>query len=311
MGTFLRDLKSYSQGGKHKMNDKMSDNMKKNKSGVLRTVAKGVTLAISLAVHTFGMDSNPKKAKEPFSICEKLTSFSDIVEHTNLQNLNLSYSQITIIPDWIQTLTNLQHLNLSHNKIMSIPDWIQTLTNLQHLDLSSNQLKMVPEGVRKLTNLQNLVFSRNRLEIIPDWIDNLMNLQVLGFSYNQLMRIPDGVSNLTNLQMLGCAGNQLMNIPYGIGKLPNLKDLYLFYNPSLGNRSKDFQRVDLVKFQEKLLKERIIFQKYICFSWGMQTTIGFPVDTITVIFRIIFTQAMLEFDEEMCKRQKEHEKRNK
>jgi Leucine-rich repeat (LRR) protein len=59
---------------------------------------------------------------------------------TNLQSLNLGYSELSSIPEWLAQLTNLQSLDLTRNKLTSIPEWLAQLTNLQSLDLSGNEL---------------------------------------------------------------------------------------------------------------------------------------------------------------------------
>jgi hypothetical protein len=85
---------------------------------------------------------------------------------TQLQSLDLSYNQLTAVPEAIAALTQLQTLFLSHNELTAVPEAIAALTQLQALFLSHNQLTAVPEAIAALTQLQTLHLSDNPLN--PD-----------------------------------------------------------------------------------------------------------------------------------------------
>jgi Leucine-rich repeat (LRR) protein len=111
---------------------------------------------------------------------------------TNIQQLgiDLTYNELTTIPDSITKLVNLTELNLTDNKLATIPDSITKLGNLTSLDLSSNQLTTIPDSITKLVNLTSLDLSSNQLTTIPDSITKLVNLTFLYLDNNPLENPP-------------------------------------------------------------------------------------------------------------------------
>ena len=109
-----------------------------------------------------------------------LYTFIDCVE------LNLSYKQISYIPNTFGLLTNLQILHLDNNQLGSLPDSFGLLTNLQTLYLNYNRLTYLPDSIKLLTNLRELSLGCNRLTSLPDSIGLLTNLQELYLDNNQL-----------------------------------------------------------------------------------------------------------------------------
>ena len=71
-------------------------------------------------------------------------------KHQNLQKLNLSYTQITALPEGVGQLSSLQSLDLSDTQIAVLPDGIGQLFNLKRLDLCNCRLKSIPYSVVKL-----------------------------------------------------------------------------------------------------------------------------------------------------------------
>ncbi|MGA1285658.1 MAG: COR domain-containing protein, partial [Prochlorothrix sp.] len=69
----------------------------------------------------------------------------EIGQLTNLQQLDLSGTQLSSVPPEIGQLTNLNTLKLYNCGITTVPDWIQTLPNLETLDLRANPLPIPPE----------------------------------------------------------------------------------------------------------------------------------------------------------------------
>ncbi|MFB3852115.1 MAG: putative Ig domain-containing protein, partial [Acidobacteriota bacterium] len=108
---------------------------------------------------------------------------------------------ITTFPAEIVNLTNLHELDLDNNQIATIPAEIGNLTNLYSLDLSSNQITTFPAEIGNLTNLWDLSLSNNKISgTIPTFLGNLLYLEYLNLSGNALTgSIPTSLKNLTNL----------------------------------------------------------------------------------------------------------------
>ena len=64
-----------------------------------------------------------------------------------LEELDLSYGELTEIPDEVFELTQLKFLNLSHNLLTNLPESIGNLSNLTTLDLRVNPLETPPPEV--------------------------------------------------------------------------------------------------------------------------------------------------------------------
>lgn len=71
-----------------------------------------------------------------------------------LQELNVSYCQLTEWPNHIDKIPSLQLINFAGNKIESIPKVLGVHTTLKYLDLSYNQLLVFPPDFYALTQLQ-------------------------------------------------------------------------------------------------------------------------------------------------------------
>ena len=82
--------------------------------------------------------------KETYELMYKLKELNRKV--FELDNINFNYSLIE--------LYNLQTLDLSENQISVIPPEIGQLINLQYLYLYGNQISVIPTEIGQLTNLK-------------------------------------------------------------------------------------------------------------------------------------------------------------
>ena len=64
----------------------------------------------------------------------------------DLQTLDLSYKELSCLPDALSCLTALKHLNLSHNKFVTFPQQVFTLRSLTSLDISWNHIMEIPKS---------------------------------------------------------------------------------------------------------------------------------------------------------------------
>ncbi|XP_065007177.1 putative disease resistance protein RGA3 [Musa acuminata AAA Group] len=99
---------------------------------------------------------------------------------------NLMYTKIDILPHYIGNLIHLRYLNMSWSDITELPESICNLTNLQFLILTGcRQLTQIPRGIDGLVNLRTLDCQSTRLESFPYGIGRLKHLNELrGFVVN-------------------------------------------------------------------------------------------------------------------------------
>ncbi len=163
-------------------------------------------------------------------IYSKVIITGGIFTLTNLQNLILNGTHITIIPTSINAMINLKKLDLSNTGIITIPNELFTLTNLEKLYLSGNGIMIMPSAISSLVNLSLLHFCRNRLKYIPTELFSLTKLKKLYLQSNQIKLLPKEISLLTNLHILYLGNNQITNIPCEITKLKNIKHIDIHNN---------------------------------------------------------------------------------
>ncbi|XP_039127999.1 disease resistance protein RGA2-like [Dioscorea cayenensis subsp. rotundata] len=155
-----------------------------------------------------------------------------ICEMKHLRYLNLSSTDIGVVPTCIGLLHNLQTLSLSCcNCLHILPDSIGQLSNLLTLDLRyCGCLQSLPSTIGCLKNLRIIDLSNCNLRALPESLSRLSNLQVLNLKdCRYLCELPVAMKemkSLIHLNLAGCVG--LSCIPAGIGQLSNLRTLSIF-----------------------------------------------------------------------------------
>ncbi|GAB1603065.1 malignant fibrous histiocytoma-amplified sequence 1 homolog [Argonauta hians] len=153
-------------------------------------------------------------------------------EISELQKLNLSYNNLSVLSLSIFKLTSLVELNLCENSIERLPPEIGELKNLRHLNIGGNLLSEVPEQMSQCKKLQILNLSgkwspRGRLRTLPTSVCNLPELITLDCSWHQIDTLPEEIGNLKKLKNLSLRGNHLKYISEKIAECTNLQELYL------------------------------------------------------------------------------------
>lgn len=80
--------------------------------------------------------------------------------------LDLSFCDLTVIPNEFSKFINLNHLNLNNNILSSLPQSIQSLKKLSKLDLGGNKFLDFPEILPFCTSLKHLTFFRTAEKVI-------------------------------------------------------------------------------------------------------------------------------------------------
>lgn len=153
---------------------------------------------------------------------------------TGARSLDLSWHDLSTIPESLAQLTNLRRINLSANKISTIPNFLDQFTNLEELDLSINQLSTIPDSLSQLANLNYLSLRINQINTIPDSLGQLANLHYLDLSGNQIRTIPDSLTQLAKMEYLYLSNNNISSIPDSFRQLSVYTRLYLAGNAALG-----------------------------------------------------------------------------
>ncbi|MHA1343611.1 MAG: leucine-rich repeat domain-containing protein, partial [Promethearchaeota archaeon] len=115
---------------------------------------------------------------------------------SSLKKLDLSYNELTTLPESIGNLKSLVELDLKLNHLMTLPESIDNLKSLAKLYLSDNQLKTLPESFWDLKSLQILSLANNKFTTLPESIGELSSLHELDLSNNQLTILPESFIDL-------------------------------------------------------------------------------------------------------------------
>lgn len=129
--------------------------------------------------------------------------------------------------DHIINLTQLDSLNLSRSNIKVIPEVIGNLRKLKELSLMSTNVRKLPNSIKKLQNLEYLHLDSTKINHVPEEIGNLGALKKLSLMSTNVRELPNSIKKLQNLEYLGLNGTKILRIPTVIGTLKNLTDLYL------------------------------------------------------------------------------------
>lgn len=149
------------------------------------------------------MTKRPDRQRKKRS--DKASTIIDRIEEARKNNstlLDLSYDQLTALPESICQLTQLQILDLSDNQLTAVPESISQLTQLQILNLSGNQLTGVPESISQLTQLQYLNLSGNQLIKLPESLRKLGLLKALFLHGNDALGLPPELLGPTQQDIL-------------------------------------------------------------------------------------------------------------
>jgi len=165
--------------------------------------------------------------------------------------LDLSYLNLTLVPEEISYFTNLQELNLSNNKITKVPSFDENL-RLIFLNLSKNNLESIPETcLKNNTNLERLNLSNNKLISLPqNFLSNSLNLEYLNLSNNKLISLPQNfLSNNPRLFQLNLSYNKLRVFPQNfLSNNPFLRALSIQKNQIEQNIGALRNRLNLQQF---------------------------------------------------------------
>ncbi|MGB7128588.1 MAG: F-box-like domain-containing protein [Candidatus Rhabdochlamydia sp.] len=91
----------------------------------------------------------------------------------NLESLNISANNLSILPPLIGQLKNLKKLKAEANYLKEIPKEIGQCSSLEILKVSGNQISKLPEELKLLTSLKKFCVSDNELDLSAEDLENL------------------------------------------------------------------------------------------------------------------------------------------
>lgn len=151
----------------------------------------------------------------------------------SLEQLQVSYCQLSRVDMRMLSLKSLRTLDLSNNHIKKLPDTIGDLCFLTELILHHNHLESFSEALCLSTlqqSLQHLDLSQNHLKLLPACFCKLRELVWLKLDGNELVQLPFHIGQLAKIRFLSAAQNKLTMLPGDFCKL-SLENLDLFGNP--------------------------------------------------------------------------------
>ena len=174
-----------------------------------------------------------------FRIDYSTMSFTEIVEFTNITNLNLSDSfLITFENGVLNYLFNLKSINLSNNLISQIEDDIFEMNvNLTNINLRNNYLESINKtAFAMLIYLETLDLSHNLITFLPEYCLYCPNLTNLYIDNNLIDNVRlTAFYQVSNLVKLRLNDNKITNLTSGVF-YTSIKLQYL----NLSNNKLDF-----------------------------------------------------------------------
>uniref|UniRef100_A0A8C2H547 Disease resistance R13L4/SHOC-2-like LRR domain-containing protein n=1 Tax=Cyprinus carpio TaxID=7962 RepID=A0A8C2H547_CYPCA len=165
---------------------------------------------------------NSRRSRSPF----RRAGEQDVISASELAVLDcitrggtrLSFKAhfICDLPDVSSLSEHLQYLNLSFNDLTRVPQEVCDLHQLQVLKMRNNPIEELPAQISKLHKLQTLVVSFCKITQLPKQLYSLPSLQHLDMSYNLLTSLSSDIRHLRSLRSLNVEGNQLVALPTGL-----------------------------------------------------------------------------------------------
>ncbi|XP_071952369.1 leucine-rich repeat-containing protein 40-like [Antedon mediterranea] len=151
--------------------------------------------------------------------------------------VNFSKNALTEVPENIILLSkSIQEVNLGFNKITMMPVEMQMMVKLTSLDLRCNALSNLPSEFSSMSEMRELIISSNRFKDLPDVVYTWSKLEVILVSENKITSIDvASLRKLPKLSSLDMTNNDIGEVPPELGLVESLRSLQLngnrFRNP--------------------------------------------------------------------------------
>lgn len=142
----------------------------------------------------------------------QLTEFPAL-QCTHLRTFNLSFNQLTSIPDCFENCSFLADFNVSFNKLTELPTSLNSCRKIADFNISGNKFRVFPKCVYSYSQLRSLSCSNNELSSLPSALGSLFFLQSFDASNNHLKSLPSFFNLFTALKVFSMAHNIISEIP--------------------------------------------------------------------------------------------------
>lgn len=166
-------------------------------------------------------------------------AFIVLKDMDSLLSLKLQNLELTELPNNIGELRNLKELDISYNQLSKVPDQIKECTQLEKIVIDGNLQVSAPGFwgfANHLPKLSVLYLNYCGLIEIPSEVYNIRQLKLLYLSNNQIKEVDERVRKLESLEWLILGENKIERISNSILSLKNLKLITLHENRLGENR---------------------------------------------------------------------------
>ncbi|KAJ8674117.1 hypothetical protein QAD02_005379 [Eretmocerus hayati] len=166
-----------------------------------------------------------------------------------LKILSLNNNEIECIPEEIILLINVEQLDLSYNNISTVPSCIGTMPNLQNFNIDGNKVKNIRRDIvqcgtpRVMKHLRQTINPTNAetqnsplrscsANSYPDKYA-MRNAKLLSLVDKNLSRIPDELfedATEAEVTCIDLSRNKLQELTYPLSKVTTVTDLKVSYN---------------------------------------------------------------------------------
>jgi internalin A len=149
--------------------------------------------------------------------------------------LNLNGRLDFLLSDELAELNNLEELNVSGTNLEVLPKSITKCKKLKKINLSYNPSININQvcNILKSMDITWLSLEGCQLSFIPFQVAEIESLNYLNVSNNLIDELPDNFGKLVNLVELDLAMNQIDSVNFGLNTLPRLKTIDFSYNPKI------------------------------------------------------------------------------
>jgi len=145
-----------------------------------------------------GIQSDGVYCKNLDDLSKHIEKVKDTVVKINLDN----QPALKQIPPVLGECKLLEDIDISHTDITEIPDFLFDLPNLRSLSCCCSRISKPPTGLSKAKNLENLHIRVNNHWTFPDQITELTELKTLTIDLYKNLDLPEKLENLKKLETL-------------------------------------------------------------------------------------------------------------